>query len=456
VSDVNTTLNFSKLTAAGIILSGAWNINAAETTNTNSFQRPAWLTEASVGVKESYDNNVFLSGANVPNTVPAGFVAAVKDRSSWITTASPKVDVNFAPLLGDEKTLQVLSLAYAPDFVTFHDQDSESYNAQKFSTALKAGTDSVSVSADNNFTYVDGSDIAPVYPGGFLSAFSTVADRDRREQIQDKANFAAQFNLGNWFIRPTAALLYCDWMTEKLNPAPATTPTGYQNYADRYDVNGGADAGYKITSSLAVTLGYRCGHQEQEQFTFSPYSSPNDYQRVLLGLEGSPWKWLDVKIQGGPDFRNYEGDSATHTTPVNDLNPVKYYGEALLTAKFTSADSLTFKYKQWQWLSTLGKVPYFDSTYDLSYHRKLTSKLGVDLGARLLTWDFTSGNLSTCNRKDLQYTASAGLGYMINSHLSVNATYAFDWGRNGEDDIAEPENREFNHQLISLGAQCKF
>ena len=105
-------------------------------------------------------------------------------------------------------------------------------------------------------------------------------------------------------------------------------------------------------------------------------SSPNDYQRVLLGLEGRPWKWLEVKIQGGPDFRSYEGDSATHITPVNDLNPVKYYGEALLIAKLTAADTLTFKYKQWQWLSTLGKVPYFDSTYDLSYHRKLTSKLG--------------------------------------------------------------------------------
>ena len=76
--------------AAGIILSGTWMVQANEITSTNSFQRPAWLTEASVGVKESYDNNVFLSGANVANTVPADFVAALKDRSSWVMTTSPK------------------------------------------------------------------------------------------------------------------------------------------------------------------------------------------------------------------------------------------------------------------------------------------------------------------------------------------------------------------------------
>jgi len=433
-------------------LSGCWIASAAADTSTNLFQRPAWLTEASLGVKEGYDNNIFMSGVSAPPeyTVPSGSVAALKDVYSWITTVSPKVDVNFAPLLGDQKLLQVLSLAYVPDFVIYHDADSESYNAQRFSTTLKAATDSVSVNADNTCTYVDGSGYGPVYPGSLLSAFATVADRERREQILDKANVAVQFNYGDWFVRPTAALYYQDMLTAKLNVP------GYQNYTDRSNVNGGADAGYKLTSSLAVTLGYRYGHQQEEQFSFTPYSSPSDYQRVLLGLEGSPWKWLDVKLQGGPDFRSYEGDSATHTTPVNDLNPIKYYGEALITAKITPADTLTFKYKQWQWLSTLGKVPLFDSTYALTYHRKLTSKLGFDLGGQVLDWDYSSGNLSTCRRNDIEYTATAGLTYAVNSHLSLNAGCAFDFGRNLEDGIENPQNREFDHQLFSLGAVCKF
>ena len=437
---------------AGIIISATWLTTVNATLIPDSLQRPDWLSELSLGLKESYDDNVFLSGVNAPPaySVPSGSVAALKDVSSWVTAVSPKVDVNFAPLLGDQKTLQVLSLAYAPDFVTYHERDSESFNAQKFSTTLKVGTDSFSVNAENNFNFVDGSAFGPVYPGGLYSAFATVADRERREQILDKANVAVQFNRGNWFVRPAAALVYYDLLTAKLN-AP-----GYQNYADRYDVNGGADAGRKITSSLAVTLGYRYGHQQQEQYAFSPYSSPNDYQRLLLGLEGRPWKWLEVKIQGGPDFRSYEGSSATHITPVNDLNPVQYYGEAQLVAKLTAADTLSFKYKQWQWLSTTGKVPYFDSTYDLSYHRKLTSKLGLDLGGRILSWDYSSGNLPTCRRKDLEYTASAGLGYAINTHINVSAACTFDWGRNNQDGITAPQDREFDRKLFSLAAQCKF
>jgi hypothetical protein len=52
--------------------------------------------------------------------------------------------------------------------------------------------------------------------------------------------------------------------------------TGYQNYVDRYDVNGGADFGYRVEPQLAVTLGYRYGHQYQEQLSFSPFSSPSN------------------------------------------------------------------------------------------------------------------------------------------------------------------------------------
>jgi len=452
VLPVKFIVSTTQFAVAGIVLFGTSISIAKADACLDLFQRPVWLPELSVGVKESYDNNIFESGVSIPPaySVPTGSVAALKDVSSWITAVSPRVDINLAPLKGDLKFFRALDVAYVPDFVIYHDQDSESYNAQRFSTVLKAVSDPVSISADNVFTYVDGSDFGPVYPGGLLSAYATVADRERREQIIDRANVAIQFNHENWFIRPTGTLLYYDMLTAKLNVP------GYQNYADRDDVNGGGDVGYKITSSLAATIGYRYGHQQQEQYSFSLDSSPSDYQRVLLGLEGKPWHWLDVKILGGPDFRNYAGNSLTHITPVSDTHMITYYGEALLVATFTPKDTLTFKYKQWQWLSSTGKVPYFDSTYDLSYHRKLTSKLGFDLGGRILYWDYTSGNLSTCQRQDLQYTASATLGYAFNTRLNVSATYAYDWGRNDEDGIVNPQNREFGHQVISLAAQWKF
>jgi len=421
-----------------------------------TWQKPLWLTDLSVGVKEGYDNNVFLSGVDpkfLPPvyTVPSGSVAALENRWSWVTTVSPKVGVNFAPLLGNQAFLQTLTLAYSPDFVAYHDQPSENYDAHRFAVAIKGRADALSFGLDDTFAYVDGSKMAPTYPGGFSTAWNTVAPRERREQIQDRATISFQYDAGRWFVRPTASLIYYDLMTVHTNV------TGYQNYVDRYDVNGGPDFGYRVVTNLAVTVGYRYGHQYQQQLSFSPYSSSSDYQRVLLGIEGKLWKWLELKIQGGPDFRSYDPDTATHITPVSDKNLITYYGEASVTATITPKDALIFKYKQWQWVSSCGKIPYFDSMYDLSYHRKLTDKLGLDLGGKLLTADYSSGSLVPNNqRDDWQYTVSAGLGYAFNSHASVNLAYALNLGRNAQDDIVNPQTRDYSQQLISLGALFKF
>lgn len=424
-----------------------------------ALQKPAWLTDLSLGIKESYDDNVFLSGVGskyLPPVyaVPAGSVAALENRWSWVTTVSPKLGVNFAPLLGEQTALQTLSLAYTPDFAVYHDQTSENHEAHRFSAGVKGKADAFSFGLDEAFTYVHGSDFGPMYPGGYVTAYNVGAPRERREQIQDRASVTMQYDWSQWFVRPAASLVYYDMMTKLLNNA--TVYPGYQDYEDRYDVNGGADFGWKMTHQLAVTLGYRYGHQYQQQFNFSPYSSPSDYQRVLLGLEGKPWQWLTVKIQGGPDFRDYEGDSATHNTPIKKPHLITYYGEASLTAVISPKDTLTFKYKGWQWVSSVGKVPYFDSTYDLNYHRKLMDQLRLDLGGRLLTADYTMGNLPACHRDDWQYTVSVGLDYAMNSHVNFDVSYALDLGRNAQDNITNPETRDYNHQLVSLGTIIKF
>jgi opacity protein-like surface antigen len=237
---------------------------------------------------------------------------------------------------------------------------------------------------------------------------------------------------------------------------------GYQNYADRYDVNGGTDLGYRVTPDIAATLGYRYGHQGQQQYSWdsSLLSSPSDYQRVLAGIEGKPFKWLKVELQAGPDFRSYAENTATHITPVTDKNPVKYYGEASLTAEIDPKDTVAFKYKQFQWVSSTGRIPYFDSQYDLTYKRKLTGQLGLDLGAKLSMSDYTSGNVASSLRDDWQYTLNATLRYAVNPHLSFDLAYAVDLGRNAQDELPaaqQPDDkREFTRHIVSLGANFKF
>jgi hypothetical protein len=408
------------------------------------FQKPAWLTDLSLGVKESYDNNVFLSE-----------VGSLADRDSWVTSVAPKVGFNFAPLLGDQKTLQVLSLGYAPEFVIYHDESSESYNAHRTAATVQGKAGDVSFTVDNGFNYIDGNTDGPIYNKG-RSAFGAVLLSTRRAQYQDKGKIAIQYDQEKWFVRPTASLLYFDFLTNL-----RTTP-GYDNYADREDINGGVDFGYKLQPKLALTLGYRYGHQWQQQYGPSidklHLSSPNDYQRVLFGVEGKPWNWLTASLQVGPDIRNYQENSPTHTTPVNDKNPVKYYGEGTLTADATANDSFTFKYKQWQWLAVTGKIPYYDSLFDLSYRHKFNAKLSLDLGARLQDWDFTSGNQAASLRDDRQYSFSAGVNYAFTSHFNGNLAYVAELGRNAQDALTDAviATREFDHHLVSLSFQYKF
>jgi opacity protein-like surface antigen len=435
------------------------------------WQRPVWLTDLSLGVKESYDDNVLVVSGN-----------GMTPQSSWVTTVSPKVGFNFAPLLGNQNTntLQTLSLNYTPDFNIYHEDPSQNYTAHKIGDTIKGQAGDLSYLLDNAFLYNDGSHQAQIYAlnqtgtaasqyDQYRNNYARAVPRERLAQTQDRANVVLQYDWDKIFVRPTATLLDYNLMTDWHNTSKITgSPPpvyGYQNFVDRYDVNGGVDLGYKLTPGLAATLGYRYGSQYQQQFpaaiTTDNHYASSDYQRVLLGLEGKPWNWLNVKLAGGPDFRNYNS-----MAPVNDHNPVKYYGEAVLTATLTPSQTVTFNYKQWQWVSSTGKVPYFDSTYALGYHWNVTRQLGLDLGGKVLEADYTEGtdNLSMSStapslRDDMEYEVSAGITYSFTTHLSANLAYTYDLGDSALNNLPVslgPAYRDFEHQVVSLGIQYKF
>jgi len=459
------TINFGaslNLTAtAALLSSGMISSAAAPSAVTDaSWQKPAWLTDLSLGAKESFDDNVLLVSGQ-----------GMKPQSSWISSVSPKIGFDFTPLLGNQKTVEALTLSYVPDFFIYHEAPSESYNAQKFNNTVKASLGAFTFALDNAFLFNDGNRKAETYalsqaaPASnqndkFRNFFAQVVPRERRQQIQDRNTTSLQYDWNQFFVRPTASLVYYGLDTYWHNTA-LTGYKGYQNYPDRYDVNGGADVGYKITPPLAVTLGYRYGHQYQQSFTpglgLDTRNSSSDYQRLLLGLEGLPWSWLKVKLTGGPDFRDYNAEAY-----VNDRHTITYYGEAAVTAAISADQSVSFNFKQWEWLSSTGVVPFFESTYGLNYHWNATRQLGVDLGGKILEADFTGGNddagAAPSLRDDRQYTVSAGVTYAFTPHLSGGLTYAYDLGDSAINVPAtlEPAYRDFEHQLVSLGVQYKF
>ena len=435
---------------------------------TSAPSKPNWVSELSFGVKEGYDDNVLLVAGRTPGLSP---------QSSWITTLSPKVGIDLAPLLGRPAIWPTLALTYAPDFNIYRDASAESFNAHKLASTIKAKGSVWSFAFDNAFLFNDGSSAAPTFalsqnsPAAnqldkYRNIYSTAAVRERRKQILDRATVSQQYDLGQVFLRTTASLLDYHLMTAWHNNTTAPY-LGYQNYVDRSDVNGGADVGYKVATGLALTLGYRYGHQYQQSLpqaidnstaNGASEQSSNDYQRILAGLEGHPWKWLNVKLAGGPDFREYNPAAA-----VVNHQPTKFYGEAQLTATITTNQTLTFNYKQWQWVSSVGKVPYYESTYGLTYHANLTRQLGLDLGTKLANSDYTSGNNDAGNapslHNDSMLTFSGGLSYAFNRNFSVSLGYANDFGRNNAKDLPaalQRDYRNFEHQTVFLAAAYKF
>lgn len=430
---------------------------SAATTNAPSLlpPKPKWLKEASVTVKESYDDNVFCSELARGGNPPGNSARAVEEKNSWVTTISPKVTVDFAPLISSdpEDLVRSLTLGYLPEFARYHDAQSENYMAERFASGLKLKCGDVSLTADQLFTYINGSALAPTYPGaGFYNAYVNSAVRERREQVKNNANVALQYDMDCWFVRGVGMLQNINMLTEQYS----NVSTGYVNYVDRGDRNFGGDIGYKVTTNFAVTAGYRLGEQHQEKLPVAldanQRSTSSEYHRLLLGMEGKPVKWLTTKVQAGPEFRNYD-DCAVAT--VKDDDPVTFYADASLDAKLSAKDNVGLKYKQGRSVSSTGVNATEEYALDLTYAHKLTDQLTVLLGGRVLKADYRANVGNT--RNDYDYIVNAGVRYAFTKNLSAELGHMLEMGRNADDsNAANDDRRTFDRNVTSLSVTLAY
>ena len=419
------------------------------------WEKPAWLTDLSLRVGESFDTNVYVAGA----TIAPGDDVALRNKSSWVTTISPKIGFDFAKLFDKDSLVKSLTLGYSPDFVIFHDASSESYSAERVTAGFKLKADNVSVIFDNAFTYINGSDRGLKYTNG-ANAYGQGTTRERRDQWQERSKLAVKIDAGDFFFRPTVSLLDYNLDTKFLS--------GYANYIDRYDLNGGADLGYNVSKNVAFTLGYRYGHQYQQTLPTSVSNANNlgrtassDYQRVLFGVEGTPIKWLKLEAQVGPQFTKYGDDRPYIATVASngqiDEDKTDVFAEVSATISVTKSDVLVLKYKRWNWVSSTGVNPYVDSLYDASFRHQITKDLQLQLGLRATESDYNPASL----RDDWLYTASAGLRYNVTKNLIWDITYSYDEGANDQYLSAStgpnsPSAREFDRSIISTGITWAF
>jgi hypothetical protein len=441
-------------------------INGLETNTSlpgfTGWSKPAWLSTLSFGVKESYDDNILrVSGNGLPL------------ESSWVDVFSLKLGFELSSFLpADPGVIQAFSVIYQPDRAIYNQASSENFTAHRVNTILKGKSGNLSFSFDDAFLYNDGSKLAPTYAlnqlsgadanqnDKFRNSLAHAPARERRNQYQDRYAAFLQYDTQYFFFRPVSALNYINMETDLFNTSLAPYK-GYQDWIDRYDVNVGADLGFKVAPNWALTLGYRDGYQYQQQFSEAINSdqhySSNHYQRLLFGLEGK-LDWLTVKLAAGPDFRDFNPD-----TPISDLHTTRYYGEAALTANFPQNQSLTLNYKDYVFVSSTGLVPYEEYTYSLVYHWSATKQLGFDVGAKLFEHNYTLGNdtagTAPSLRLDYDYEGLGGITYSITPHVIFSLTYNYDEGRNGLSSLAAkfaPSYRDFEEGVFTAGLQYRF
>ena len=423
---------------------------------------PTWLTDLSFAAREGYDDNVLIvSGLGMP------------EASSWTTALSLKVGTEFAGLLPKGGPFQSLSVTYQPERDWYHQAPSEDYTAHRLAALVKGKSGPLTFSLDESFLYVDGSKIGVTYAANQLSGaaasqfdkyrnfYSQAVPRERRNQVQDRYGAQVRYDTASTFVRLVSNLIYYNLNTELFNTSAAPYK-GYQDWPDRWDLNLGADWGFKLAPGWALFAGYRDGYQHQDQFSLGINSdqhfSSNRYQRVLLGVEGKLAPWLAVKLAAGPDLRDYNP-----MTPITSLRTTRMYEEGSVVATVSASQSLSIAYKKWMFVSSTGVAPYTDTNLSAIYHWTVSKSLGVDVGAKYQEANFGMGDdyagSAPSLRDDTDYQASFGVSYVLRPGTSLSLNYAYDKGLNGLAGLAAtyyPAYRNFEHAVISAGVQTKF
>jgi hypothetical protein len=341
------------------------------------------------------------------------------------------------------------SATYAPELTYYHSASSEDYLAHRGLLNLGGKLKEASWELLNTASYIDGNDLGPTFArGGDVPAIGGIPLRDRREAFVFRNGFKFTYPVGDFFLRPVANTYFHDFKTEQ-HASPNTASWVYENYIDRQDVSGGLDVGYTVAKQTQVVLGYRYG--AQEQFTLLGVDSPydNSYQRVLVGIEGSPAPWLKLAVMGGPDIRNFSG------TPAGfDQDELLYFVDASITLLPSKRDTLVLANRRYEQPAFSSFSMYEDITYSLTWKHKLDDQFTVGAGFQLYIGDWQA----PVPREDWIYTPSVSLAYAYKK-VSAELAYSYDWVDNqapqGVGNVY-PDGREYTRHLVSLGVKYNF
>ena len=399
--------------------------------------------KADLGLKETYDSNVYLQDvtpdpANVAAARAAGFDAVEAKKESFVTSILPGLGLDYQPC-----TEFRLAASYAPEIAFYHSASSEDYVAHRAALNLSGTIEKTKWELLNSFTFIDGSDLGPVFAGpGEITAVGGIPLRNRRDAFVFLNTFRVTQPIGKFFLRPIATAYVHDFGTKQLLSGAGYA---YENYIDRQNVNGGLDVGVPLEEQTHLILGYRYG--QQDQFKLRGVDSPYDrsYHRLLVGVEGSPVKWMKLALLGGPDISNYDSG-----TPANfDEGETVYYIDSSITLLPTSRDTIKLSNLRYQQPAFGSPSVYEDITYSVNWKHKFDDQWSANAGFQAYIGDWQSPAV----REDWIYTPSVGVTYAHDKHLPAALGYSYYWV---DSKVANTAGREFTRHLVWLSAKYTF
>jgi len=442
------------------LLTGA--VCISESTHAQGWKLATNLTvKAAVTASETYDDNVYIlnSRPNPDVNPPSGFTISEPNKESFVTTVTPSLALDYRP-----STAFTAILSYAPEIATYHCAHSEDHVTHRGVYNFSGRIQELTYESLNSVTWIDGSDSSyiTIRPGD-CRCIGGIPLRDRREALIFKDGLTLTIPAQKWFFRPVARIYFHDFQTAQYaNLAVNRTSYIYDNFIDRWDVNGGLDIGYKALRNTKLVVGYRYGHQHQGTvptevpsgsgnvvIRSSPYD--NDYQRILFGIEGTPFSWLKLAVLAGPDFRNWN-----ESTPAGfNRGEVLWYIDGTATLTPTTNDTFTVRITRYEQPAFTSQSVYQDVKYDVVWRHKITSHFTAGAGFTAYLGDWQA----PVHRTDWIYTPSVMASYAFSPHFSAEASWSYD---NAKSRVPTGPNapyskgREFTRNLVSLAVNYSF
>ncbi len=380
----------------------------------------ASLIHASIQVdaklSQSYDTNVFQTRAG-----------SLADQSSWITRFEPRLRWQL-----DDDT----QLSYRLEAFRFWDASGEDHLRHHLGIQTRGDfSEAVSYRFSTTHLQVQGPADALVFDEG-RSAFSTASARERRNQWQNRTQGDLRWDLSDrQFLRARGSLLYYD-----LNSTVRIQPR-YDNWIDRYDINGALDWGTWLGNGMQSYVGLQRGYQHQGRQGGRVSDRSNHYHRLLFGLSGQVSEDLNLNLEFGPSRHEYR-------MGPGPLSTTRWFGNLTATWQVSEKDQLSANISRRRFVASTGNLANTISSYAVGWNHRSNAQLSWRLQGQVRSIEYDGVDIG-----DWLYIGRAGLIYTLESGIQL----AFDFERTlGRDRHQSVPGREYNGKVFTFSGAYSF